>query len=91
MLVAQFQTLVLTRSGTLALGPLLALSLSFNTRKTPSTYVYTSFVSYLVLVKFEAVGKMACCTGNILHGHVAIITKQVHTTTNQVHHFQSTT
>ena len=44
---------------------------------TPSTYVYTSFVSDLVLV---AIGKtlyysIACCIGCILHGHVAIITK----------------
>ena len=51
---------------------------------TPSTYVYTSFVSDLVLVKSVAVGKTPRQTllfdhllywPHILHVHVAIITK----------------
>ena len=60
-----------------------AAFLSRRTRITPSTYVYTSSVSDLVLAKSVAVGKclgklycsIACCTGRILRGHVAIITK----------------
>ena len=57
--------------------------LSRHTRITPSTYVYTPFISDLVLAKSIAVGKMPRQTllfdrllyGRILHGHVAIITK----------------
>ena len=53
------------------------------TRKTPPTYAYTSFISDLVLVKLEAVGKHLgklllfawLLTGHIVCGHVAIITK----------------
>ena len=60
-----------------------AAFLSQHTCITPSTYIYTSFISDWVLAISVAVGKMprqtycliAWCTGHILHGHVAIITK----------------
>ena len=60
-----------------------AAFLSPRTHIMPSTYVYTPFVSGLVLAKSVAVDKrlgkhyysIACCTGHILRGHVAIITK----------------
>ena len=65
--------------------PQSAAFFSQRTRITPSTYVYTSFVSNLVLAKSVAVCKMprqtfnycsiTCCTGRILRGHVAIIMK----------------
>ena len=56
-----------------------AAFLSRRARLTPSTYVYASFVSDLVLAKSVAVGKtlgklhcsIACCTGWILRGQVA--------------------
>jgi len=51
MIVAQVQTLVLTRPG--------AFPIPFSqcTCKTPSTYVYTSFVSDLVPAKSIAVNE----------------------------------
>ena len=53
------------------------------TRKTPSSYAYTSVVSDLVLAKLKAVskrlGKLSLfarlLTDHNVHGHVAIITK----------------
>ena len=53
------------------------------TRKTPSAYAYTSFISDLVLAKLEAVSKhlgklllfARLLTSHIVRGHVAIITK----------------
>ena len=66
---------------TLALS-LLPFPLPFSqcTRKTPSTYIHTSFISDLVPAKSVAVNKMSrqielANTGHIVRGHVAIITK----------------
>ena len=75
-IVVQVQRLLLTWSNTSA-----CCFLSQCTCITPSTYLYTPFSSNLVLAKSLAVGKMsrrsfiACSTGHILRGHVAIITK----------------
>ena len=56
---------------------------SQRTHKMPSTYVYKSVVSDLVLAKFEAAGKasrqtllrITCFTGHVLCGHIATFTK----------------
>ena len=53
MIVARVQTLILTRSDALVLS----FPQSTYTCITPSTYVYTSFVSDLALAKSVAVGK----------------------------------
>ena len=74
MIVAQVYTLVLTQSDTYTVFPF------------QSTYMHKAFhllVSNLALAKSVAVGKtsrqlycsIGYCTGHILHGHVAIITK----------------
>ena len=56
-----------------------AAFLSRHAHITPSTYVYTTFFSDLVLAKFVAVGKMPWQASLFnhckLHGHIAIITK----------------
>ena len=56
------------------------ISFSQQMHKMPSTYVYTLFVRDLVPAKLKKrLGKLfcsiACCTGRILHGHVATISK----------------
>ena len=63
-----------------------SFSVNIHTKSLP-LYVCTWFVSDLALAKFEAVGKTSApsrqtlqlnctgCTGHILHGQVAIITK----------------
>ena len=56
MIMAQVQTLVLKACPQLAAFP---IPFSQCTHKTPSTYVYTLFVSDLILVNFEALDKMS--------------------------------
>ena len=80
--------------------PQAAAFLNQRTRITPSTYVYTSFVSDLVLGKSVAVGKtprQALLFDCLLHGsHVAWACCHHYKTgstlrTNRVHHFWSVT
>ena len=87
MIVARVQTLVSTRSNMLASYCSFPIIFSQHSRKKSSTYVCTWFVSDLALAKFKAVGKTSApsrrtlqlnctgCTGHILRGQVAIITK----------------
>ena len=87
--MVRVRRLVLTWSDALALSLLLS-SYSWCTRITPSTHVYTPFVSDLVLAKSVAVGKTARQTllfDRLLYWRHIPWARCYH----RVHHFQSVT